>query len=143
VFPEDFEDSDVYIMTVDGTHSLVNEPLHAIFSQDSSVFSHKKKHAGLCYGLGIHLYESGPIWMNGPFPTGQNDNSIFADEGLKQKPAEIGKKALGAKGYNGHPEQCSTFNAMDCEAVKLLKSRAQMRHEQFLKWDAQGIFLSG
>ena len=131
VFPADFKETDVWIMTVDGTHALINEPIHSVFSQDSKFFSHKKKHAGLSYELGIHLFESKLIWMNGPYPAGLNDKSIFANGGLKAKLAAIGKKALGDKGYTGHPKECSTFNAQDCDAVKNLKSRAQMRHEQF------------
>ena len=70
--------------------------------------------------------------MNGPFLPGVlNDNQIFADHGLKDKLKSVGKKALGDKIYNGHPEQCSTFNAVDSPAVSTFKGRVQMRHEQF------------
>jgi len=131
VFPEDFGD-DVWIMTVDGTHSLFHEIAHHEFSQNRTYFSHKKKHAGLCYELGIHLYESKLIWMSGSFPAGPNDKANFIREfGLRDKLAAIGKKALGDKGYTGYPDECSTFNAFDDPDVKSFKSRAQMRHEQF------------
>jgi len=131
VFPDAFG-NDVWIMTVDGTHCKTNEPTHTEFSQDDKYFSHKHKNSGLSYELGIDLFRSNLIWMNGPFPAGQNDKGIFAKPGgLKEKLMAIGKKALGDKGYNGHPDQCSTFNAFDTDAVKALKSRAQMRHEQF------------
>ena len=70
--------------------------------------------------------------MNGSFPAGPNDKSNFVREGgLRDKLASIGKKAVGDKGYTGYPNQCSTFNAFDDDAVKEFKSRAQMRHEQF------------
>jgi len=132
VFPpvEAFGD-DVLIMSVDGTHCLFHEISHHEHSQNREYFSHKKKHAGLCYELGIHLYESKLTWMNGSFPAGQNDRGTFATEGLRDKLASIGKKAVGDKGYTGYPDQCSTFNALDDPAVKAFKSRAQMRHEQF------------
>ena len=79
VFPSaDQLGDDVWIMTVDGTHNLFKEPTHPTFSQDSSYFSHKKKHAGLDYELGIDLFHSKLIWMNGPFPAGQNDKKIFS-----------------------------------------------------------------
>ena len=60
-----------------------------------------------------------------------NDNTIFAQEGLKDKLTAIGKKGLADKIYNGHPNECSTFNAVDHPAVSKFKARAQMRHEQF------------
>ena len=133
VFPpvEDFGD-DILIMSVDGTHSIFYEIAHDEFSQNRPYFSHKKHHAGLCYELGIHLYESKLIWMNGSFPAGPNDKANFMREhGLRDKLATIGKKAVGDKGYTGFPDQCSTFNAFDDPAVQEFKSRAQMRHEQF------------
>jgi len=133
VFPpvEDFGD-DVLIMSVDGTHSLFHEIAHHECSQNRTYFSHKKKHAGLCYELGIHLYESKLIWMNGSFPAGPNDKANFIREfGLRDKLRAIGKKAVGDKGYAGFPDECSTFNAFDDAAAKAFKSRAQMRHEQF------------
>jgi len=126
---EEFGD-DVLIMSVDGTHSLFHEIAHPEFSQNRTCFSHKKKHAGLCYELGI--YESKLIWMNGSFPAGPNDKANFTREGgLRDKLAAMGKKAVGDKGCTGCPNECSTFNAFDHAAVKAFKSRAQMRHEQF------------
>jgi len=132
VFPDSFGD-DIWVMSVDGTNCAINEPTHPTFSQDKTYFSHKHKRSGLTYELGIHLYESKLIWMKGPIPAGQNnDKGIFIEEGgLKDKLVAIGKRALGDKIYNGHPAQCSTFNAYDSAAVKMFKSRAQMRHEQF------------
>jgi len=127
-----FHAEDVWIMTVDGTHCKINEPSHPAFSQDKDYFSHKHKNSGLCYELGIDLFRSNLIWMNGPFKAGQNDNGIFSKAGgLKEVLKSIGKKALGDKGHTGHPDECSTFNAFDDPQVKSLKSRAQMRHEQF------------
>lgn len=133
VFPpvEEFGDED-WIISVDGTHALWNEPTHEEFSQDREAHSHKKRHAGLCYELGIGLFESKLYWMNGAFKAGPNDKSNFIrDGGLKELLASMGKKAVGDKGYTGYPNECSTFNAFDSDAVKMFKSRAQMRHEQF------------
>lgn len=133
VFPatNDFG-TDTLILSVDGTHCTWNEPSHPEFSQDSKAYSHKKKHAGLCHELGIHLWESKLTWMNGAFYAGANDKSNFIrDGGSQQKLMLIGKKAVGDKGHTGYPDVCSTFNAHDHDAVKEFKSRAQMRHEQF------------
>jgi len=136
VVPDDFGKDEVWTMSVDGVHSAAFEPAHAVFSKDRKCFSHKKKRAGLCYELGVHVFESKLAWMNGPFPSGRNDNGNFAEGGpeqgsLKQKLASIGKKALGDKTCNGHPSECSTFNASDSRSVKQFKSRVQMRHEKF------------
>ena len=125
------EPDDIWIMTVDGTTSIINEPRHPEFSQDRKVYSHKKSHAGYTYELGISLFKSKLIWMNGPFKSGANDKTNFVKHGLKDKLCLVGKKALGDKIYNGHNDEVSTFNAFDSDRVKSLKSRAQMRHEKF------------
>ena len=133
VFPEaeSFGDT-ILIMSVDGVHSLFHEIAHHELSQNREYYSHKYNHAGLCYELGIHLYEPKLIWINGSFAAGPNDKANFTREhGLKDKLASIGKKAVGDKGYTGYSDQCSTFNAFDHPAVMEFKSRAQMRHEQF------------
>ena len=100
VFPTAEEVGDVVIfMSVDGTHSLFHEISHHEFSQNRTYFSHKKKHAGLCYELGIHLYESRLVWMNGSFPAGPNDKSNFTREGgLRDKLADMGLMCVGDKG---------------------------------------------
>ena len=125
------KEDDVWIMTVDGVSSATNEPNHPEFSQDTKAYSHKKKHAGLTYELGISLFSSNLVWMNGPFLSGANDKTNFVKQGVKQKLKSVKKKALGDKIYNGHPNEISTFNAMDNDVTKRLKSRAQMRHEKF------------
>jgi DDE superfamily endonuclease len=130
-FPDDFGD-DTWIMTVDCTDCPIEEIAHPVLSQDPELYSFKLNGAGLRYELGIDLFYSNLIWLNGPFKPGQvNDNTIFAEKGLKAKLESIGKKALADKIYNGHPNECSTFNAVDSEVVSKFKARAQMRHEQF------------
>lgn len=130
-FPSSFHPKDCWIMSVDGTNCLINEPLHPELSMDFGFYSHKHHDAGFSYELGISLYESRLIWMNGPFPAGQNDNGIFQEYGLKQKLQQIGKKALGDRAYAGHSDACATFNTLDSDELKVFKSRVQMRHETF------------
>ena len=83
------------------------------------------------YELAIAIATSRLVWMNGPFKAGSSDNKIFSKKGLKARLQSINKKAIGDKGYNGHPNECSTFNAHDSRAVKKFKSRALKRHETF------------
>jgi len=132
VWPDDCLADDVWIASVDTTDCPIEEKMHPTLSQDSQLFSFKLNGAGLRHECAIDLFSSRIIWMNGPFLPGvYNDNTIFAEKGLKEKLAAIGKKVLGDKMCNGHPEECSTFNALDTKPVKIMKARIQMRHEQF------------
>jgi hypothetical protein len=132
VWPENLPADTIWVMTVDGTHFMVNEPIHPVWSQDVKHFSHKKGRAGWVYELGISLFSSNLIWMNGPHKAGKNDKSIFGmPGGLKEVLRAEGVKAIGDKFFNGHEDEVSTFNAQDTAEVKKFKSRALRRHEVF------------
>lgn len=129
-WPEDWG-TDIWIVTVDGTHCWINEPKHPEFSQDRQYYSHKFAKAGINYELAISIADSRLVWMNGPFKAGSNDGKIFRDGGLRDKLMQIGKKAIGDRGYVGYPNECCTYNAHDRRQVKKFKSRALKRHETF------------
>lgn len=132
IWPDNLPHDISWVMTVDGTHVAINEPLHPEFSQDRKYFSHKKNRAGWVYEVGISLFTSNLIWMNGPHKAGANDKTIFGlPGGLKELLAQEGLKAIGDKFYNGHQNEVSTFNAQDSDEVKKFKSRALKRHERF------------
>lgn len=132
VFPDDLANStDVWIMTVDGINFEINEPTIRAVTKDRKMFDHKSNHAGLSYEVGLDLFRSKVIWINGPFETGaSNDAGRFSQHGLKDKLKSIKKKCLADKIYSGHDETV-TYNAWDQEDVMEVKARAQMRHEQF------------
>ena len=131
IFPENVG-TDIWILSVDSTDCPIEEIKHPTLSQNPELFSFKINGAGLRYECGIDLFRSAVIWINGPFKPGvYNDNQIFGQFGLKEKLGDIGKKALGDKIYNGYPDECSTFNAVDSSVVSKFKARVQMRHEQF------------
>jgi len=121
----------VWDIAVDGVHTRCNEPKHPVWSQDKKYFSHKCKHAGYGYELATRLHTNQLCWMNGPFPAGLNDISVFKKKGLREELRRRNKKAIGDKGYNGSPDEVSTFNAHDKKSVKMFKRRALMRHETF------------
>ena len=127
----DFSDSEVWVLSVDGVHCWIEEPEHPTWSRDTTFFSHKYNKAGIGYELGLHLWESRLIWMNGPHKAGKPDVWIFEKKGLHKKLGEIGKKAIGDLGYRGHQQHVSVPNPYDREQVKMFKSRACMRHETF------------
>lgn len=132
VWPEDWGDHDnTWVITIDGTHVWIEEPIHPEWSQDSKYYSHKYGKAGINYELGIAIASSRLVWMNGPFKAGTNDVTIFKDHGLKAILLATGKKAIGDKGYTGHTDAVSFFNRFDTRPVKKFKSRALKRHETF------------
>lgn len=131
-WPDGFPPTDVWVVSIDCTDCPIEEISHPTLSQDPELYSFKLAGAGLQYEFGIDLFYSNVLWMNGPFKPGKyNDNTIFAEFGLKAKLAACGKKGLADKIYNGHPNECATFNAIDSKMVKEFKARVQMRHEIF------------
>jgi hypothetical protein len=84
----------------------------------------------LAYELGIAIRSNKLVWINGPFPAGQNDLLIYRKpNGLKSKiPAN--KRVIADEGYKGEA-QISRRNTFDTRAVKDFKNRARARHETF------------
>jgi DDE superfamily endonuclease len=132
-WPDDWEEDEVWAITVDGTHCWINEPQHPEWSQDRKYYSHKYNKAGICYELALDIRTSRLVWMNGPFRAGTNDSRIFPNHGLMAKLEAFGKKAIGDKVYSGKKYQhvMSTCNAHDDYCVKKFKSRALTRQENF------------
>jgi hypothetical protein len=108
-------------MTIDGIHFWAKEPEHATWSLDEAYYSNKHNKAGLDYELGIHLTE-GLVWMNGPFPAGRSDRTIFAEDRLKAKLLASQKMGL---------HWTSRSCIYDDQSVKKFKFRALKRHEKF------------
>ena len=81
VWPYEIFEDEEWVMTVDGTHCEFQEPSHPEFSIDTGYFSHKHGQAGLAYEIGISLFDSKVVWLNGPFRAGMNDKSIFTEDG--------------------------------------------------------------
>ena len=109
IWPE-FEESDIWVLSVDGVHCWIEEPEHPTWSQDTSFFSHKYNKAGIGYELGLHFWLSMLIWMNGPHKAGKPDVWVFDIKGLRQKLSEVGKKAIGDLGYRGRQQYVSVPN---------------------------------
>jgi hypothetical protein len=118
-------------LTVDGVHCRVLEQGHPTNAYDTAYFSHKSKSAGLAYEIALLVHHSRCVWMNGPFPAGKNDLSMFR-EGLAAKIPE-GMKVIADKGYNARDvvDIISTPNSHDSKKVSEYKSRARARQETF------------
>ena len=127
-----FKSDDIWVMTVDGTHLVTLEPGDSDVPKDPSYFSFKHHSAGFNYEVGVHLFESKCIWLRGPFKAGEyNDAKMFREKGLMLKLKQAGKKAIGDEGYKGFPNEMSTANSLDSDAVKEFKARARQRHEVY------------
>jgi len=122
------QDNDtIFIISVDGTHCRINEPRK---NPSSQWYSHKFHKPGVTYELGIDIRSSKLVWINGPFPAGQNDLQVFRKEGGLKSQIPDGKKAIADSGYAGEPK-LSIQNPHDTSLVKNYKNRARARHESF------------
>ena len=125
-----WKSDDIWVMTVDGTHLVILEPGDSDVPKDPSYFSFKHHAAGFNYEVGVDLFESRCIWLSGPHKAGTyNDAKMFSECGLKHKLEKSGKVAIADDGYRGFPNQISTANSLDSEAVRVFKVRARQRHE--------------
>ena len=120
----------MFVITVDGVHCKIQEPMHGRYSKNPKFYSHKFKQAGLAYEVAMSIFEDKCVWINGPFPAGKNDMSIFRAS-LKEALSSIMKLAIGDKGYRGESALVSLPNSHDCEEVREFKGRALARHEKF------------
>jgi hypothetical protein len=119
-------------LSIDGTHLLSLEPGDSDIPKDPSYFSFKHHAAGFNYQVGLCLFQSRCVWLSGPHKAGTYNNAkMFTDGGLKDKLELAGKKAIGDDGCRGFPDQMSTTNSLDSEAVRDFKVRSRQRHEAF------------
>lgn len=92
------ETCEMFIVGVDGTDCKTFERKHDVFPMDRQLMSHKFNHAALKYEIGVAIYENKIVWVNGPFPGGRHDLTIFREDGLKERMPE-GKIAVLDRGY--------------------------------------------
>ena len=118
-----------FSLAVDGTHCRIGEPKHDRCSKNQFFCSHKFKQAGLGYEMALSVFENRCIWMNGPFPAGKNDISIFRSA-LKGK-MSAGQLGVADKGCRGECALLSMPNSSDTAEVREFKGRALARHEKF------------
>ena len=112
-FLDRFDDDDPYtelfIIGVDGTDCKTWERQHEVFPMDRKMMSHKFQHAAWKYEVGVAIYENKIVWVNGPFPRGRHDLTIFQEDGLKDRMPN-GKIAIVDRGYNtSKPDEVNTL----------------------------------
>jgi len=159
-WPEEWNDGDgedlpTFLISVDGTHCQIQEPMHPMWSKNPQYYSHKFQKAALNYEVAISIYENRVVWINGPFPGATHDitgeyskachlhfqeahlisfHHIFAvfAQGLSNMIPK-GKLAVADRGYNSKElaQFTSTPNLFDDPEVKKFKSRCRSRQETF------------
>ena len=110
---DEYFGDDIWIMSVDGTHFVIQEPSHPDFPKDPSYFTYKHHCAGFSYEIGLSLFESRLLWFNGPFKAGRNDITIFKEEGLRALLQSTNKKIIADNGYKGYSNYVSRLNSHD------------------------------
>ena len=127
IFDEDDNNLDeMFTVSVDGVHCRIQEPR---CDPGSKWYSKKFNAAGLVYEIAIAIWHNQLVWVNGPFPAGQNDWTVFAKEdGLRNK-MPVGKKAVADKIYRYDREKVGADNEHDTKAVAKFKGRAKARQE--------------
>jgi hypothetical protein len=118
---------EIIIVSVDGVHCTISEPRTM---PSSKWYSHKSHGPALAYEIAIAVQHNNVVHINGPFPAGLPDISIYRKEdGLKSKMPE-GKYATADRGYLGEP-MLRTPNPCDTQLARDFKKRSQARHETF------------
>lgn len=86
VWPERFsdDDSEVYIITVDGTDCAIWEPKHDNLPMDKRYFSQKKNRAAVKYLVALAIFTPDVVFVDGPFPAGEFNDIIAFRSKLKK-----------------------------------------------------------
>lgn len=110
-----------FLLSVDGVHFKLNEPRRGDKDFNPKFFSHKFGSAGYNYEVGISVFSSKVVWINGPFPAGTSDMKVFKEGLMHMIP--VGKRVIGDSGYKGLPDILAVPNSQDSAQLKTFKVR--------------------
>jgi hypothetical protein len=140
VWPEEWASAkNQVLLSDDGVHFWTREMPHPTLPYDEKYYSHKNKHAGVSYEIGVSLSESKIVWFSGPWPAGMGDSTIYTEKGLEAKiPATCAGIADGGyptkkKGIPVSANKLINANSQDTEEVRRFKALARARHESLNK----------
>lgn len=129
----DDPNSEVFIVTVDGTNFRTTEKKHPTLNKDPKMFDKKSNGAGVKYEVAIAVFRSKVVSILGPFPASVHDMTVFRMKLKDQIPC--GKLAIADGGYesylNGEDQKLSIPNTYDSKALANFKTRARLRQETF------------
>jgi hypothetical protein len=136
VWPRILDDPEgpVNAVSLDGTDYRRNEEKHPTLNLNTGNCSKKFNHGAVKFEVGLSVYESKCVWLNGPVRGGEHDMTLLRRGGLLRK-LKPGKLAICDRGYRSkikeEQEKISLPNEMDLPAVNNFKSRVRLRHESF------------
>lgn len=125
-----------FIGAVDGMHYATDEPRP--FSKSNSSFKRGGK-PGLSYEFVLSIHKNRIIWVNGGFPAGMGDKTIFKEKGLMEamakKQRQLGRdvRLIADDGYTEKSlfKYLSLRNEFDPRTIAYFKDRALSRQETF------------
>lgn len=124
------KDCPIFLVSVDGIHTQIFEPMNGTYSKNPKYYSHKFNQSALAYEIAISLWTNQVVWVNGPFPAGKPDREIF-QEGLLQMIPK-GKKVIADAAYlSQEMPMLRISNKTDSKEVALMKRRGKARQESF------------
>lgn len=131
-------DYQIYILSMDGVDFTVTEKPNDRLNIDPGMYSYKSNSAGLRYLIGLSLWDSKAVFIDGPYKPGERvDLSIWRNN-LKNLMANCpGKMGIGDSGFQtSEPDErgmIAVKRTIDTAALKRFKSRILARHETYNK----------
>jgi hypothetical protein len=130
----DKEDSEIIIISVDGTDCPIWEPKHATLPRETKYYSKKKNRAGVKYLVAIAVYEARVVFIDGPFPAGTSEIESFRNK-LKAMIRKSKKVVLDGGYHTKDREEANMFlkpqPGYGSKDFRKYKARVRSRHESF------------
>lgn len=124
----DEPDSEIFVVSVDGTDFRTREISNEEFNQVKGNCSHKFRHCALRYEIAISVRTGFVVWINGPFRGAACEKTIYT-RGLAKKIKE-GKLCISDGGYAGC-DKVSMPNYREPKELRRFKTLIRTRHESF------------
>lgn len=110
---------ETFTITVDGTHFLIEEVYLADGkSVNKKYWSHKFNHPGLTYEIAVSIFSDQIVWVNGPFPAGTSDLSLFTKYGLSTLLIIADEKAVADATYTHFTVSQRGFGSHEWKSAK-------------------------
>jgi hypothetical protein len=118
-----WDHSSLCLISVDGTDCPIKEPRPF----NTEIYSQKLNGPGYKYEVGISIQNCDIVWINGPFPAGKADITVFKEEGLAQALCED-ECVEADRGYQGN-DSIKNPNIAQSREDRKQKSKVRARHE--------------
>lgn len=128
----DWDDDEIFVVSVDGVHCRVREVRK---DPGAKWYSHKSHGAGLAYELAISIRSGNLAWIKGPYPASTHDVTIFrgGDDPNNSLKAKIpdGKRGIADGAYSAETDKISVNRHGQSKNLGKFMGRVKSRHETF------------